>query len=87
MMMRLRGILFVVMFVTGNMNIKLDTRDLLLPAAANVQMIFLGKPEFVKFRLQFFGRSAKIEQRGNGHVAADAAETIEIKSLHEGCEL
>ena len=39
--------------------------------------------EFLQLALQLFGVHAEIEQRGDEHVARDAAKNVEVKRFHE----
>ena len=40
------------------------------------------KAEFLQFTLELLCINAKIDQRANKHVAADAAENVQVKSAH-----
>ena len=50
-------------------------------AASNVQVI-AAELELLQFPLKFGGIHAQVEQRGDEHVACDAAENVEVKGFH-----
>ena len=73
---------FVVMFVVvRQMHVELHAGDGRFFAARNVQVIAV-ELELLQFALKFFGVHAEVEQRGDEHVAGDAAENVEVKRLH-----
>jgi len=71
----------IVIAVMRQMDIKLHSLDLGLLLARGVQMVAI-EFQFPKFVFQFVKIHAEVEQRPDEHVAADAAENIEIKSFH-----
>ena len=71
---------FVVMLVR-EVDIELHAGDGGLLAARNVEMIAV-ELEFLQFAFQPVGVHAEVEQRGDEHVAGDAAEEVEVKNFH-----
>ncbi len=49
------------------------------PALGTAAAAELELPEFA---LQFFGVHTKVKQRGNEHIASDAAKNVEVKGFH-----
>jgi hypothetical protein len=50
-----------------------------------MKVIFV-KPELFQFTLQMFEIKPDVKQSANEHVAADAAEKVEVKGLHTPSE-
>jgi hypothetical protein len=71
----------VVVMLVSQMNVKLHARDSLSFLPPDVQVIAV-ELQFLQFALQLARVHAQINQRANEHVAADAAENVEVKSLH-----
>jgi len=70
-----------VVMVVREVDIELHAGDRRFFSARNVQVIAV-KLELLEFALQFFGVHTEIKQRGDEHVAGDAAENVEIKDFH-----
>jgi len=70
-----------VMVVVFQMNIEFDAFYARPALAGNMQMIFL-KPQFFQLLFELMKINAEVEQRAEKHVAADAAEDIEVNSFH-----
>src|SRR3989442_10340877 len=64
------------------MHIELDSADVRLLSARDAQVPAV-ELELVQFALQNVNIDAKVDHRAHEHVAADAAEDIEVKSLHK----
>jgi hypothetical protein len=71
----------VVVMLVSQMNVKLHARDSLSFLPPDVQVIAIHL-ELREFTFQLARVHAQINQRANEHVAADAAENVEVKSLH-----
>ena len=78
MFMRMNVLMFV---LVNQMNIELRSRDCssLLPRHVHVELM---KPKLLQFMFEIVGIQAKIQHRADEHVAADAAENIEIERFH-----
>jgi hypothetical protein len=74
-------VIVIVVMRLRQVHVELDTLDAVLLPAFNVQMI-AGELEFLQFAFERFGLDTEIEQRAEEHVAADAAEEVEIKRFH-----
>ena len=73
---------FVLMFVgIGQMDIKFHAGDAGFLLARNMQMI-TAEFQFLQLAFQLAGIRAEVNQRADEHVAADAAENVEIKRFH-----
>jgi hypothetical protein len=76
------ALVVMVMFVgVGQMDIKLHAGDAGFLLARNVQMI-TAEFQFLQLAFQLAGIRAEVNQRADEHVAADAAEDVEIKRFH-----
>ena len=72
----------VMMFVgAGQMDIELHALDAGFLLARDVKMI-AAEFQFLQLAFQFVRIRAEVNQRANQHVAADAAEDVEIKRFH-----
>src|SRR5689334_9518263 len=86
-MLMLMGVFVIMMVIVAmfmivlQMNIELHAGDSGFLAARNVQVIAI-EPQLLQLVLELVRINAKIEQRGNEHIAADAAEDVEVKSFH-----
>jgi hypothetical protein len=80
MMMAVAMAVFVVK-VMREVDIKLHAVNRGLLLARNVQMIAV-QFEFFQLAFQLVRVHAEVEQRGDEHVAGDAAENIEVKNFH-----
>ena len=67
--------------VRHEVDIKFDAVDGGLLLARDVKMIVV-QLEFFEFALQLPGIHAQVKQRGNEHVAGNAANKVEVKRLH-----
>ena len=72
--------------VMAEMDIKFDSADLRLLGAGGVQMPAF-EAQFFQLGLQPFGFNAEVDESADKHVAADAAEDIEIQGFHLLCKL
>jgi hypothetical protein len=63
------------------MDIELDAVDARFLSADRAQVI-AGEAELPEFLLEPRGVNAEVNQRCDEHVAADAAETVEVEGLH-----
>jgi len=66
-----------VIAIMCEMDVKLHASDGRFLTARDVQMI-AGELELFQFTFEFGGVHAEIEQRGDKHVAGNAAEEVEI---------
>jgi len=85
-MMALRMIVVIcmamfVLVVMREVDIKLHAGDGGFLPVRNVQMIAV-ELELLQLTFEFGGVHAEIKQRGDKHVAGDAAEEVEIKNFH-----
>ena len=73
--------LMLVFMLPLQMHIKLHSLDVrpLFPSGMQVKAIQL---QFEQFAIQLLELNTKIEHRANEHVATNAAENIEVNSLH-----
>jgi hypothetical protein len=71
-----------VVMLIREVDIKLHAGDARLLPARNVEMVAV-QLEFLQLAFEPAGVHAEVEQRGDEHVAGDAAEEVEIKRLHE----
>ena len=65
----------------GQMDVKFHACDAGLLLARDVQVITV-ELQFLQLALQPAGIRAEVNQRADEHVAADAAENVEIKCFH-----
>jgi hypothetical protein len=74
------GVGMLMRVFVGKMNIEFDTFDsgFLRPLRMQVKAF---DTEFLKFMLQLVKIHAQVEQSSNQHIAADAAENIEVKGF------
>ena len=68
----------------GQVDIQFHAFDAGFLLARHVQVIAV-ELQFLQLALQFAGIHAQIQQRADEHVAADAAENVEVKCFHD-CE-
>jgi hypothetical protein len=71
--------MFVIVF---QVNVKLRSGDSGFFLARDVEVIALD-PQFLQFVFELMRIDAKVEQRTQKHIAADAAEDIEVKDFHK----
>jgi len=71
----------LIMLFVHDMNIELHARDARFLAARNVQVVTV-KREFGQFAFQAPSIETQINQRSKEHVAADAAENVEVEGFH-----
>ena len=81
MRMAMRAGFAMVMLVIFQMHIEFDTAYLCLLAAGGVKMVTL-EPELFQFAAEPVGVHAQINECADEHIAADAAEDIEVKGFH-----
>ena len=74
MVMRTGGLMFV-------LNVELDAGDVVFLGALGVEPI-PGETELAQLDFEGVEVDAEVEQRAQQHVAADAAEDIEIEGVH-----
>lgn len=74
-------VLAVLIVSVGQMHIELYAFNLGFLLAGGVQMVAI-EFQLSEFALEFVKINAQIEQRSDKHIAADAAENIEIKCFH-----
>ena len=74
---------FVVMLMC-DVDIKLHAGDGGFLLARNVEMVAV-EFELLQFAFKLVRVHAEVEQRGDEHVAGNAAEKVEVKQFH-GCE-
>jgi hypothetical protein len=67
--------------VVREVNIELRPFNLKSFGAARVEMIAV-QMQLLQFVLEVMEINAEIEHRANKHIAADAAEDVEVKSFH-----
>jgi hypothetical protein len=70
-----------VMVVVLHVNVELHAVDAGLLSAADVQVI-TAEIEFPQFAFEIANIHPQINQRADKHVAADAAEEIEVQGFH-----
>ena len=71
----------VVIVVVREVDIELHAGDAGFLLARNVEVIAV-ELEFLQLAFQLARVHAEVEQRADEHVAADAAEDVEVKSFH-----
>lgn len=71
---------FMVMVMT-EMDVKFDSADLRFLRAGDMQVPAIELQLF-QFGLQAVGIDAKVDERADEHIAADAAEDVEIQGFH-----
>ena len=74
-------VMIMVMSMIVRMHVELYTFDarFLFPRAVQMKVM---QVQFGEFAFELIERHTKIEQRANEHVAADAAENIQIQRFH-----
>jgi hypothetical protein len=77
----LMAVLVRVVVPMREVNVKLHAGDGRFLLAGNVEVITV-ELELFQLAFEFAGVHAKIKQRGDEHVAGDAAEKVEIKDFH-----
>ena len=78
----LANVLMVMLVLMREMHIELHPFDVGLVPARDVQMIAF-ELELFQLPLQFLGINTQIQERADEHIAADAAENIQIQGLHK----
>ena len=68
--------------VVFGMNVELGAFDLETFLALGVQVVAV-QVQLLQFVLELVKINAEIEHRANKHIAADAAEDVEVESFHE----
>jgi hypothetical protein len=63
-------------------HVELHAFDGGLARAVDVQVPVLTERELAQFRFKFPGIHAEVDHRAEEHVAADAAEDVEVKGFH-----
>lgn len=71
----------LLMMLVLQMHIELHPLDASFLFTTLVQVVTI-QAKFRQFALQLLEINAQVEQRANEHVAADAAENVQIKCLH-----
>jgi hypothetical protein len=74
-------VLMLVVMVMADSDIELDAADAGFLAARDVEMPAV-QPQFLQFPLDPRGIHAQINERADEHIAADAAENIQIQGFH-----
>ena len=73
----------VVIMLAGQMNIEFYAGNSRFFLARNMKVITI-EPQFLHLVLELMRVHAQIQQCRQKHIAADAAENIEVKSFHAG---
>src|SRR5437899_8252527 len=73
--------LVLMLMILLQMDVELHSLNIRLLLSSRMQVVAL-QLEFAQLPLQLFEVDAQIEHRANEHVAADAAENIQVNSLH-----
>lgn len=63
-------------------NVELGAGDVLATRAMDVELVFASQAEEGEIGLEIIGIETEVDEGGNGHVAADAGETIEEEGRH-----
>ena len=71
-----------VSMVIGQMDVEFHTGDAGFFLAGDVEVIAIDV-QFLQFKLELVRVDAEVQQRAEKHVAADAAENIEVKEIHK----
>ena len=77
-----RSGMLVMMVFALDMNVELSASDTPLGSATEVEVITIDL-EFSQLVFEPGGIHAQIQQSADKHVAADSAEEVEVKGLHE----
>ena len=80
--MRGVGMRMFMVVIAGKVNVELHSFNAGFVAAGHVQMIAFERQLF-QFARQLIGIHAEIDQCADEHIAADAAENIQIQGLHK----
>src|SRR6266704_2723519 len=72
---------WLVVWAVGKVDIELDPLDAGLVPARDMQVIAF-QPQLLQLLFQPIGSDTQVEQRPDKHIAADAAEDIQIQSFH-----
>ena len=72
---------FIVVMIFLEVDIELGTRDMCALLFRNVQVITV-QAKFLQLVFEAVKVHAQVQQRAEKHVAADAAENVEVKRLH-----
>ena len=87
MMMRMTVVVaMIVIMVFGQMHIELHACDAGFFPARDMEVI-IAQAQFLQLMLELMRIDAQVQQRGHEHIAADAAENIEVKRLHRSREI
>jgi hypothetical protein len=73
----------LVVMCIGQMNIEFYPGNSRFFLARNMEVKTI-EPQFLQFMLELMRVHAKVQQCAQKHIAADAAEDIEVKSFHAG---
>ncbi len=73
--------LFAMVMVVRQMHLELYPFEVQLASARHAQVI-AAKVQLLQLLLQLAGLDPQVNQGGDEHVAADAAEQVEVKGLH-----
>ncbi len=73
----------VLMPMLADMDVKLDSGDALFLASSGVQVVFV-QAQLGELVLQLVEIQPQIQQRPDEHIAADAAEEIQVEGFHGG---
>jgi hypothetical protein len=84
MMLMPVSVMMLMVVGVGQMDIQFHAFDAGFLLARDVQVIAV-ELQFLQLALQFAGVHAKVQQRADEHIAADAAENVEVKRSH-GCD-
>src|SRR6266567_6740538 len=71
----------LVVWAVGKVDIKLDPLDAGLVPARDMQVIAF-QPQLLQLLFQPIGFYTQVEQRADKHIAADAAEDVQIQCFH-----
>ena len=71
-------IMFVIIL---HMNVKFDAGDSRFLVTGNVKVISV-QAQFLQFMIELMRVNSEVQERSDEHIAADAAENIEIESFH-----
>ena len=71
----------LVVMIMGEMHVELHTGNALPLLPRDMQVVAV-EFQLGEFSFQFSGVYAEINQRADEHIAADAAENVEVQGLH-----
>jgi hypothetical protein len=72
----------IVSMVIGQMNVEFHTGDPGFFLARDVEVVTIDA-QFLQFMFELMRVDAEVQQRAEKHIAADAAEDIEVKDVHK----